>query len=100
MNATLAQSGAPARHLKCWSDGTRIYVEIPGSGDKPAYITSYDYNYRGIDMMLSLLGAHRVDYDYQGTIPPGYTGRSNFDVGTETQRAQAQKTLRAMGIIK
>ena len=100
MNATVAASAAPTHHLKVWADTGRIYVEIPGAKDKPPYITAYDYNYRGIDLMLSLLGLHRVDYDYQGTIPAGYTGSSNLSPGTRQQQDQAEAILRRMGILK
>lgn len=100
MNATAAPSAAPTQHLKVWSDGSRIYVEIPGAAGKEPYITAYDYNYRGIDLMLSLLGLHRIDYDYQGKIPASYKGSSNLDVGTATQQSQADAILARMGLLK
>lgn len=96
MNATSAKSGAPDRHLKLWSDGTRIYVEIPGT--KGPYITAFDYNYRGCDLALSLLGQHRTDYEYRGTME-NYVDTTK-QPGTATQRAFAQKLLRQSGRIK
>lgn len=96
----LAPTASPPHHLKVWSDGVRIYVEIPGVLGKPAYITTYDFDSRGVGLMLSLLGLHRIDYDFKGTIPSNYTGRSNFQSGTDAQHAQAEATLRKMGIIK
>lgn len=100
MTPDLAPSAAPPHHLKVWSDGHRIYCEIPGSHGKPAYITVYDFDSRGVGLVLSLLGLHRIDYDHQGAIPVGYTGRSNFQSGTDTQAAMAEKLLRRMRIIK
>jgi hypothetical protein len=95
-----APSAAPTHHLKLWSDGKRIYCEIPGIADKPAYITTFDFDSRGTALALSLLGLHRINYDYAGTIPYGYTGRSNFTHGDEAQQALAEKILREAGLIK
>ena len=100
MTDSLAPSSAPTHHLKVWSDGNRIYVEIPGVPPKPAYVTTFVYDSRGVDLVLSLLGIHRVNYDYQGTIPVGYTGRSNFQHGTDIEAATAEKILREMRLIK
>ena len=97
---SLAPSGAPTHHLKIWSDGGRLYCEIPGVPPKPAYITTFIYDSRGIDLILSLTGQHRVNYDYKGEIPSGYTGRSNFKHGTDVQDALAEKILREMRILK
>lgn len=96
----LAPSAAPPHHLKVWSDGQRIYCEIPGVQGKAAYITTFPFDSRGVGLVLSLLGIHRANYDYQGEIPSGYTGRSNFQHGTDTQAAMAEKLLRQMRIIK
>jgi len=92
---TQAPSAAPPHHLKVWSDGKRIYCEIPGIPPKHAYITTFNYDSRGVDLTLSLLGLHRVDYDYEGRIPEGYTGRSQTP-----QQTQAEAILRRMGILK
>lgn len=100
MNATRAPSGAPPSALKVWTDGVRLYVEIPAVPGKDPYITAYDYNYRGIDLMLSLLGQHRTDYDYIGTLPASYRGGSNLEPGTASQRDHAEATLRRMGLLK
>lgn len=96
MNATAAPSAAPDRHLKLWSDGQSIFVEIPGI--KGPYITKFDYNYRGCDLALSLLGQHRVDYEYIGTAS-AYTDTTK-QPGTPMQRAMGEKILRARGVIK
>ena len=96
----LAPSAAPTHHLKVWSDGKRIYCEIPGVENKPAYVTTFDFDSRGVSLTLSLLGLHRANYDYPATIHSGYTGRSNFSAGSETQAAQAEKLLRQMRLIK
>lgn len=96
MNATLASSAAPERHIKIWSDGKHIYAEIPGV--KGPYITRYDYNYRGCDLTLSLLGQHRTDYEYVGT-STAYTDTTK-QPGTPMQRALAEKLLRSRGVIK
>lgn len=100
MTDTLAHTASPPHHLKVWSDGQRIYCEIPGVPPKPAYVTTFVYDSRGVDLVLSLLGIHRVNYDYQGTVPVGYTGRSNFQNGSDSQHAMAEKLLRQAGIIK
>lgn len=96
MNASLAPSAAPTHCLHVWSDGIRIYVEIPGTVGKDAYVTTYPFDSRGVNLMLSLLGLHRVDYDYPGTIPDSYLKGP----GDNHQRAQAEVTLRQMGIIQ
>lgn len=94
----IAASGAPPEHhLKIWSDGHRIYCEIPGIEGKPPYISAYSYNTRGIDTVMSLLGIHRADYDYKGTIPEGYTARTIVQSPAEAQR---EVILKRMGIIK
>ena len=92
----LAPTAAPPHHLKVWSDGTRVYCEIPGIQGKPAYVTAYNYDSRGVDLVLSLLGIHRCNYDYQGTIPTGYTGKP----AVTPQQAQAEAICRRLGIIK
>lgn len=100
MTDALAPSASPPHHLKVWSDGKRIYCEIPGMHSKPPYVTTMVYDSRGVDLVLSLLGIHRVNYDYTGTIPVGYTGRSNFQNGSDSQHAMAEKLLIQAGIIK
>jgi len=92
---TLAHTAAPTHHLKVWSDGQRIYCEIPGVPPKPAYVTTFNYDSRGVDLVLSLLGIHRCNYDYQGDIPTGYTGQAQT-----AQQAHAELILRRLGIIK
>jgi hypothetical protein len=92
----LASSGAPPNALHVWSDGRRIYVEIPGA--KGPYITAYDYNYRGLDLILSLLGLHRTDYDYKGEIPKAYIKPK--DPVEAMREAQREATLRRLGILK
>jgi hypothetical protein len=67
---------------------------------KPAYVTTFVYDSRGVDLVLSLLGLHRCNYDYEGKVPQGYTGRSNFQNGTDSQHALAEKLLREARIIK
>ena len=96
MNAKLAPSGAPNHHLKVWSDGKRIFVEIPGIPTKAAYITDYPYDSRGMNLMLSLLGIHRVDYDYLGVIPDAYHKGPH----TPEQHASAEATLLRLGMLQ
>jgi hypothetical protein len=93
---THAASGAPPNALRMWTDGVRIYVELPGSDGKPPYITTELYSEAGLAKALRILGVHRVDYDYLGTVPDGYTGR-----GTPSHSsAIAEKVLRQRGLIK
>lgn len=98
-------SAAPPNALRMWTDGTRIYIELPGSPGNDPYITAYLYSQDGLAKALSLLGQHRVDYDYLGTVPTSYHKRwsgadSKPEPGNAQQRAQAEATLRRMGIIK
>lgn len=101
-----ASSAAPPNALRMWTDGTRIYVELPGSPGLDPYIVDYRYNVEGLIKALNLLCRHRVDYDYLGTrpIPDTYRKRwsENYkpEPGTPEQRAQAEAMLRRMGILK
>jgi hypothetical protein len=91
----LAMSGAPPHHLKIWAVANDLYVEIPGISGKPPYITRYSCDTRGLNTLLSLIGAHRLDTDYAmpSTVPDAY--RSNFakGPGTPTQQAAADRLL-------
>lgn len=95
-----AGSAAPPQHLKVWSDGKSIYVEIPGIAGKVPYIATYSFDSRGVGLVLSLLGLHRVDYDYKGTIPSSYTGTHFDQSGSDRQHAQAEALLRRLSLIK
>ena len=98
---TLASSAAPPNSLRMWTDGARIYVELPGR--LGPYITAYEYSEGGLGKALALLGQHRVDYDYSGTVPVAYARRfdpSKLQPGTAPQRAIAEKLLRRRGLIK
>jgi hypothetical protein len=99
MSDLASSASVPAHHLKIWSDGKRIYAEIPGVEGKPSYITTYPFDSRGVALTLSLLGLHRVDYDYKGTVPDSYLKPSK-EPGTHAQRAAAEAFLRRGGIIK
>jgi len=102
MAMSIAPSAAPARALRVWANGNEIFVEIPGKGGKPPYITSYPYDTRGIALTLSLLGANRIDYDYTGPMPIPSAYRTNITSGpgTAEQQASADKALRLAGLIK
>lgn len=105
MSDSRASSAAPPNALRMWTDGTRIYIELPGSPGNDPYITAYLYSEGGLSKALSLLGQHRVDYDYLGTVPQSYRKRwSGADTkptyGDSKQHASAEATLRRMGIIK
>lgn len=97
---TLASSGAPPRALKCWASGSDIYIEIPGLNGRQPYITRYTYDSRGISLLLSLLGAHRCDYDYDATIPNDYRSNFNRGPGDPIQQASADLALRKAGLLK
>ena len=102
MAMSIAPSAAPLRHLKLWSNGTDIFVEIPGHAGRPPYITSFPYDTRGIALTLSLIGAHRIDYDYTIQQVPN-TYHSNLKAkgpGTPEQQASADKALRLAGLLK
>src|SRR5690348_4658967 len=100
-----ASSAAPPNALRMWTDGVRIYVELPGSPGNDPYIVAYLYSEGGLSKALHLLGERRVDYDYQGTVPASYRKRwsgkvPQDNVGDETQRASAEALLRRHGLIK
>jgi len=102
---TLAASAAPPNALRMWTDGVRIYVELPGSPGNDPYIVAYLYSEGGLSKALNLLGQRRADYDYLGTIPASYRKRwsgrgSAAPVGTDAQSASAEAYLRQKGIIK
>jgi len=98
---THAPSAAPPNALRMWTDGARIYIELPGSPGKPPYIVAELYCEGGLSKALHLLGVHRVDYDYVGTVPSGYTGRGNPPSPVpEKSQAIAEKLLREKGYIK
>ena len=94
-------SAAPPNALHIWATGTDIYLEIPGA--KGPYISRFPYDTKGLNLILGILGAHRIDYDYAITIPDAY--RSNLAAGTKgpgtpEQQASADKALRLAGLIK
>lgn len=100
---SIAPSASPSRYLKVWASNSDIFVEIPGSSGHSPYITRYTFDSRGIALMLSLLGAHRCDYDYQGDLPTDYRyGLNTPDTiatsgpGTPEQRASADRALLAL----
>ena len=98
-------TAAPSHHLKIWASGPDIFVEIPGHAGRPPYITSYPYSTRGIQLLLDLIGANRINTDYSSPpIDPSYVPRrpSNFDpsTGTASQQAMAEKLLRLAGLLK
>ena len=97
--AMSAPSAAPPHHLKIWASGPDIYVEIPGR--LGPYITRYSYDTRGLNLILDLIGAHRIDTDFSlPPVPEAY--RSNFTngPGTPEQQASADKALRMAGLLK
>ena len=102
---SLAPSASPSSHLKVWASGSDIFVEIPGANGHSPYITRYTFDSRGIALMLSLLGAHRCDYDYQGDLPADYryglnTPDTTKGPGDATQQASADLALRRAGLLK
>ena len=94
---SIAPSGAPPGALRIWATGTDCYVEIPGRAGP--YIQRLAYDHRAIAHIFSLLGLHRVDYEYLGTIPEGYKKPIKAH-GTATQQDTAEAILRRMGILK
>jgi len=92
---TLAPSGAPPSALKIWSNGHDIFVEIPGRHGP--IITSYLHNHHGIAEVFSLLGVHRVDYDYASSpVPAGYSTPTKLPSPAD---ALAESILMKLGII-
>jgi hypothetical protein len=99
---TLASSAAPPRALKIWASGSDIYIEIPGANGHSPYITRYNFDSRGIALLLELVGAHRCDYDYQGDVPNDYRYSLNSPdlnptgPGDAIQQASADRALLAL----
>lgn len=81
--ARLAPSAAPSNHLKLWTDGRALYVEIPGA------VLSFQLSEGGLSKALSLIRTQR--YDFGGTIQPK---------GKPQAHAQAESILRQRGIIR
>lgn len=105
MTDSRAPSAAPPNALRMWTDGVRIYIELPGSPGNDPYITAYLYSEGGLAKALSLLGQRRIDYDYLDKVPASYRKRwssadNKPEYGSETTHAQARATLLRMGIIK
>jgi hypothetical protein len=96
---TLASSAAPPRALKIWASGSDIYIEIPGHNGKAPYITRYNYDSRGVHLLLELIGAHRCDYDYIDTVPNDYRSNFNTGPGDAVQQASADRALLALKAI-
>lgn len=96
-NAIRAPSAAPPNALLMWTDGIRIYVELPG---KEPYIVANDFTTAGLAKALSLLAERKSPYDYSGTIPKSYTGRNIPNVGTDRQHAIAEQLLRRKGVLR
>lgn len=53
---TLAPS-APPNALRVWTDGTRIFIEIPGK--TAPYITAFPFSERGLSEALNLFREHK-----------------------------------------
>ena len=96
-NDSIASSAAPPNALRMWSDGLRIYVELPATKGGFCILT-YDFSEGGLSKALSLLHAHRVRYDYTGT--HASTELNWNRPGTATQHAIAERILRQKGIIR
>ena len=92
-----APSAAPPNALRMWTDGIRIYVELPGL--RGPYIVTYLYSESGLARALDLLGQRRADYEYLGTIPDNYLKPSK-EPSTHNSRSAAEALLRRMGVIK
>lgn len=97
MSASPAPSAVPPNALRMWTDGVRIYVELPGLAGP--YIVAYLYSEGGLAKALNILGVNRVDYDHQGTIPAGYL-KPKPTPGTSTQQAHSEAVGRRLGFIK
>jgi hypothetical protein len=93
---TISSSGAPPRALKIWASGSDIYIEIPGYQGKQPYITRYNFDSRGISLLLELVGAHRCDYDYVDTVPNDYRSNFNKGPGDPLQQASADRAILAL----
>lgn len=100
MSASPAATAVPPNALRMWTDGIRIYVELPGLAGP--YIVAYSYCEGGLSKALNLLGANRVDYDYQGAIPSGYkkATRPANTLDTDLRRASVEASLRRMGVLR
>lgn len=87
--ATLAPSAAPLNHLKVWTDGRTLFVEVPGA------VITYPLSDGGLSKALSLICATR--YDFGGT-PQKSTSKGPRTATLQSARAEA--LLRIRGIIR
>jgi len=91
---SLASSAAPPRSLRIWTSLGDLFVEIPGYGGKPPYIERLPCNAKGINLLLSILGAHRTDQDFSGPIPIPSAYRTDPTApGDPTQQASADRAI-------
>lgn len=92
MTDILAPSAAPTNALLIWTDGRRVFVELP-SPNSPV-VLAYSYTDGGLSKALALLGAHKVDYACTPILP----GRKLL--GTANQHDSAQRALARLGHLR
>ena len=90
---TYCPSAAPPNALRMWTDGARIFVELPG-GVGPPHIVDYKLCEAGLSRALDLL-RDKAKVDYAGAPQRRDLPR----VGTALQHASAAALLRKRGII-
>lgn len=90
--STLAPSAAPANALLIWTDGRRVFVELPSP--KGPVVLTYLYTEGGLSKALALLGANKADYACTPVLP----GRKLL--GTANQHDSAQRALAKLGLIR
>lgn len=100
MIESIAPSAAPPNALRMWTDGVRVYAEIPGAQGKAPYIVHHLFSEGGLYKLLTLLGQRRIDYDYSGDIPTDYRKEKPKALAESTADAMAEALLRRVGAIK
>lgn len=83
-------SAAPTQALLVWTDGQRLFVQLPGP-----YITTFSLTEGGLSKALDLIKVRRVDY---AGVPASIVSAERKP-GSVSQHALAQSLLRRKRII-
>ena len=101
--ATHSKSAAPPYACTMWMDHTSIYLEIPGKGDAPPYITAYSLTEGGLTKALGMMrdlwakaqppgGRYRIPHNPM-------IRKANIKNFSAEQREAAREALKKVGIL-
>lgn len=88
----IAPSAAPPNALTMWTDGRRIFIELPSTIGP--VVLAFPLSTGGLSKALSILSEHKVEYAGAPYVP----GRKL--VGSANQHDSAHRALVKLGLIR